>query len=145
MIKQLLYILFFVLAPKLFYAQCPQVYDYLGNLSSSPYFVSCTGSNSYNMNVVSNTNWGAYTINWGDGTVNNVGGSYTANSLINHVYNSASPDTFVMTIIIPSVNCTLTAVVVMEKPVNASIQIPIGGVTTACAPKSLDFINSSTD
>jgi PKD repeat protein len=33
----------------------------------------------------------------------------------------------------------------MEKPVNASIQIPIGGVTTACAPATLQFINSSTD
>lgn len=130
---------------KLSLAQCPQIYDYLGNLSNRPYFVSCTGSSSYNMNIVSNSNWGAYTINWGDGSPNTNGGSYTANSLINHTYNSASPDTFVITITIPALNCTLTGVAVMEKPVNASIQIPIGGVTTACAPKALQFTNSSTD
>ncbi len=145
MVKRLLYIVIFILFAKVYNAQCPQVYNYLGNLSSNPYFVSCTGASSYNMNIVSNTNWGAYTINWGDGTPNNSAGSYVANFLINHVYNSATPDTFVITITIPSVNCTLIGVAVMEKPVNASIQIPIGGVTTACAPKSLDFINSSTD
>lgn len=145
MVKHLLYIILFALFPRLSYAQCPQIYDYLGNLSGNPYFVSCTGSATYNMNIISNSNWGAYTINWGDGSPNTVAGSYVANSLINHIYSSASPDTFVITITIPSVNCTLTGVAVMEKPVNASIQIPIGGVTTACAPKSLDFINSSTD
>lgn len=145
MIKRLLYILFLFLSSKQFFAQCPQFYDYLGNLSNQPYFVNCTGSASYNMNLISNTSWGAYTIDWGDGTANTVGGSYTANALINHIYNSASPDTFAITVIIPSASCTLTGVAVMEKPVNASIQIPIGGVTTACAPKALQFTNSSTD
>ncbi len=145
MIKRLLYILFIVLSAKQIDAQCPQVYDYLGNLSNRPYFVSCTGAVSYNMNVASNTSWGAYTINWGDGSSNTTGASYTANSLINHIYNSASPDTFQITLTIPSLNCTLTGIAVMEKPVNASIQIPIGGVTTACAPKALLFTNSSTD
>ena len=33
----------------------------------------------------------------------------------------------------------------MEKNVNASIQIPIGGVTATCAPATLQFINSSTN
>jgi len=145
MIKRLLHILFIVLFTKQISAQCPQIYDYLGNLSNAPYFVSCTGAASYNMNVASNTNWGAYTIDWGDGSSNTNGASYTANSLINHIYNSASPDTFQITLTIPSLNCTLTGVAVMEKPVNASIQIPIGGVTTACAPKALLFTNSSTD
>lgn len=97
------------------------------------------------MNIASGTNWGAYTIDWGDGTANTAGGSYTANSLINHTYNSATPDTFVITISIPSQGCVMTGIAVMEKPVNASIQIPIGGVTTACAPKALLFTNSSTD
>lgn len=127
------------------HSQCPQIFDYLGNLSNNPYFINCTGSGTYNMNIISNQNWGAYTINWGDGSADNSAGAYTANSLINHVYNSATPDTFAITISIPSQNCTITAVAVMEKPVNASIQIPIGGVTTACAPKALQFINSSTD
>lgn len=33
----------------------------------------------------------------------------------------------------------------MEEPTNASIQIPIGGITSICAPGSIDFINSSTN
>jgi hypothetical protein len=135
-----------LISSRLVTAQCPQIFDYLGNLSNNPYFINCQGTGTYNMNVSSsNTNWGAYTINWGDGTANTVGGAYAANSLINHTYNSATPDTFVITITIPSQGCVLTGLAVMEKPVNASIQIPIGGVTTACAPKALLFTNSSTD
>lgn len=135
-------ILFFFLAT-LAKAQCPQVYDYLGNLSSKPYWISCTGGN-YVLNFQSNTSFGAYTIVWGDASANTNNASYAANSIITHTY-SATVDTFVVKLIIPSLSCTLTGVVVMEKPVNASIQIPIGGVTTACAPATLQFINSSTD
>lgn len=145
MLKRYLYIFLFLISAKLGTAQCPQIYDYLGNLVNNPYFINCQGTGSYNMNIASNSNWGAYTIDWGDGTSNNVGGAYTANSLINHTYNSATPDTFVITISIPSLSCVMTGLAVMEKPVNASIQIPIGGVTTACAPKALLFTNSSTD
>lgn len=146
MLKRILNSLFFiVLLSSTVKSQCPQVFDYLGNLSTRPYFISCTGSPNYSMNFASNASWGPYTINWGDGTPNQVGGSYTANTIINHVYNSATPDTFVITLTIPALNCTLTGIAVMEKPVNASIQIPIGGVTTACAPKALQFTNSSTD
>jgi gliding motility-associated-like protein len=145
MLKRTIYILLLLISSKLVNAQCPQIYDYLGNLVNSPYFIDCQGTGTYNMNVSSNASWGAYTINWGDGTANTVSGSYTANSLINHVYTSASPDTFVVTITIPSLSCTITGLSVMEKPVNASIQIPIGGITTACAPKALLFTNSSTD
>lgn len=126
-------------------AQCPQIYNYLGNLVTKPYFIDCQGTGVYNMNVSSNVGWGAYTINWGDGTPNYIGGTYTANSLINHVYNSVIPDTFQITLITSAPNCTITGIAVMEKPVNASIQIPIGGVTTVCAPHALLFTNSSTD
>jgi len=97
------------------------------------------------MNISSSTGWGPYTIIWGDGSPNTTGPAYTANTFINHTYNSATPDTFVIKLLIPALNCTLTGVAVMEKPVNASIQIPIGGITTACAPKALIFTNSSTD
>ena len=145
MLKRILYIFLLLISSKLVTAQCPLIYDYLGNLVSKPYFIDCQGTGTYNMNFASNTGWGAYTINWGDGTANTVGASYPANSLIPHTYNSASPDTFVITLSIPALNCTLTGIAVMEKPVNASIQIPIGGVTTACAPKALLFTNSSTD
>lgn len=145
MIKRLRYLVFLVCTIKISMAQCPQIYDYLGNLSSHPYFVSCTGSSSYMVNFSSNSSWGTYTINWGDGSPNTAGASYTSPAIINHTYNSATPDTFLITLVIPSLSCTLTGVAVMEKPVNASIQIPVGGVTTACAPKVLAFTNSSTD
>jgi gliding motility-associated-like protein len=145
MLNRTLYIIVFLIFSKLGNAQCPQVVDYLGNLSSNPYFINCQGTGSYNMNIVSNSNWGSYTITWGDGTANNVGSSYAANSLINHIYNSATPDTFVITISIPSQGCTLTGVTVMEKPVNASIQIPAGGVSATCVSKALSFVNSSSD
>ncbi len=142
MIKRLL-IFISVLITCFSKAQCPQVFDYLGNPSSHPYFISCTGT-SYMLNFQSSSSWGAYTINWGDGSPTVPGGSYAANTILTHNY-AATVDTFVVTLIIPALNCTLTGVVVMEKPVNASIQIPIGGVTQACAPKTLSFTNSSTD
>jgi len=145
MLKRTLYIFLLLISSKLVTAQCPQIYDYLGNLVNKPYFIDCQGTGIYNLNFASNTSWGAYSIDWGDGTPNTVGGSYSANALINHTYNSATPDTFVITLSIPALSCTLTGIAVMEKPVNASIQIPIGGVTTVCAPKALLFVNSSTD
>lgn len=144
MIKKLL-IVFFFLGTFFSKAQCPQVFDYLGVLSSNPKWINCAGTGSYLMNFQSNVGWGAYTINWGDGSPNQVAGSYVANSLIPHTYTTSATDTFVVTLSIPSLTCTLTGLVVMEKPVNSSIQIPIGGVTQACAPATLQFINSSTD
>lgn len=141
--KRVLVVIFFHILTLAGKAQCPQVYDYLGNLQNNPYWISCTG-NAYVLNFQSNVSWGNYTINWGDGSPNHVGTSYTANSIINHTY-SPTVDTFVVTLTIPALNCTLTGVVVMEKPVNASIQIPIGGVTQACAPAALQFANASTD
>ncbi len=145
MIKKLPYLILFVLLSKLSNAACPQIYDYLGNLSSNPTFIDCTGSGSYNMNISSNAGWGAYTIIWGDGTPNTVAGGYTANTFVNHTYTSGSPTSYTLTLLIPSSSCTLTATVIMEKPVNSSIQIPVGGITTACAPKALQFVNASTD
>ena len=145
MLKRKLYIVLLVLLVKQVSSQCPQVFDYLGNLSGHPYFVSCTGSSSYQINFSSNNSWNAYSIDWGDGSPVSSASSYTANTIINHTYNSLTPDTFEISLIIPTLSCTLTGIVVMEKPVNASIQIPIGGVTTACAPQALLFNNSSTD
>jgi gliding motility-associated-like protein len=97
------------------------------------------------MNFSSNASWGAYTIVWGDGQPNTTGGTYPANTIITHTYTAAGPTTYTLTLTIPGLGCTMTGTVVMEKPVNSSIQIPIGGITTACAPKALQFTNSSTD
>ncbi len=145
MIKKIPYLFLLVLFSKVSNGACPQIFDYLGNLSSSPFFIDCTGNANYNMNVSSNVGWGSYTIVWGDATPNTVSPSYVANSFVNHTYNGPGPTSYTFSIIIPSLTCTLTGVVIIEKPVNASIQIPIGGITTACAPKALLFANSSTD
>jgi gliding motility-associated-like protein len=123
--------------------QCPQVYDGNGIASSNPYWISCTGG-AYTLNFSSPSAIGSYTVVWGDGTANTTGTSLNANTIITHNYASAI-DTFVVSFITSAPSCTLTGVVVMEKPVNASIQIPVGGVTAACAPATLAFINSSTD
>lgn len=126
-------------------AQCPQLYNYLGNLSSTPQFISCTGG-AYAMSVVSNTSWGAYTVSWGDASPNSVGASYTANSntSITHTY-AAATSTYPLVLTIPALNCTLTSLVVMELQTNAVISIPMGFPTYGCAPKTLTFQNTSTD
>ena len=122
-------------------AQCPQFYDSNGNLTSNPYWISCGGT-SYTLSLQSPTNFGAYTIHWGDGTANTVGGSYTTPATITHTY-TVTIDTFIVQIV--TGGCTVQGVVVMEKPVNAGIQIPTGGPLASCAPKVLQFINSSTN
>ena len=146
MLKRYLFIFIFLVSVKQITAQCPLIYDYLGNQVTKPYFISCTGANFYTINLNSLSNWGSYTIDWGDGTPGFSDVSYAAGTSINHVFNLVNvTDTFQITLITSAPNCTITGVVVMEKPVNASIQIPIGGVTTACAPHALLFTNSSTD
>ncbi|MCI5059386.1 MAG: PKD domain-containing protein, partial [Flavobacteriales bacterium] len=61
---------------------------------------------------------------------------------VSHTY-SAAVDTFVVTI--TTGGCVIEGVVVLEEFVNASIQVPVGGFTTICAPGDLCFINSSTN
>jgi gliding motility-associated-like protein len=121
-------------------AQCPQFYDSNENLSSNPYWISCSG-NSYALSLQSPSSFGTYTVNWGDGTVSS-GNSYTSQASITHTYNS-TVDTFV--VVLTTGTCTVQGVVVMEKSVNASIQIPAGGQLKSCAPKILQFINSSSN
>jgi len=125
------------------FSQCPQLYDGTGTPSSNPYWVNCTGG-AYTLNLSSPSSIGSYTVIWGDGTPNTTASSLAANTIITHGY-AAAIDTFIIKLITSAPSCTLSGVVVMEKPVNASIQIPVGGVTTACAPAILAFINSSTD
>lgn len=122
-------------------AQCPQFYDGNGNLSSNPYWISC-GGGSYNLNLQGGSNFGAYSIDWGDGTAITTGSSYTSPTIISHPYSTAI-DTFI--VLITTGTCTVQGVVVMEKPVNAGIQIPPTGGVASCAPKVLQFINASTN
>ncbi|MCC6370171.1 MAG: PKD domain-containing protein, partial [Bacteroidia bacterium] len=141
MLKRLLF-LFLVISLQA-KSQCPLVYNYLGTPTSQPLFISCTGS-VYALNFQASSSFGTYTINWGDLSSNNTGASYSANSLITHSY-AATVNSFVINLSIPSLTCSMNSTVVLEKPVNASIQIPTLGLTTACAPKTLTFTNSSTD
>jgi PKD repeat protein len=124
-------------------SQCPQIYDYLNNLSSNPYWITC-GGGPYTLNFKSNVAWGAYTIDWGDGSPLHVGASYVANSTVPHNYGVAN-DTFVVTLVIPANSCTMTGVVVIEKPVSSLVTLPVGGSATGCVPANLQFVNSSTD
>lgn len=133
---------FFLFLSAFLSAQCPQFFDGMGNPSSNPYWVSCSGLN-YNFNLISTINYTNYTINWGDGSPVTNGASQAGGVALVHNY-TAVVDTYVVTITCDP-GCMITGVVVMEEPVNASIQIPLGGVTTACAPATLQFINSSTD
>src|SRR5437899_2510483 len=99
MIKRLLFLIVLIssLCAK---AQCPLVFDYLGNPSPNPYWLSCSGSTLYTLNFQSPSSWGTYTINWGDGNPSQTGGAYVGNTIITHTYTSLVPDTFVVTLII---------------------------------------------
>lgn len=141
MIKRFTFLL--LLLTTLAKSQCPQVFNYLGVPSSNPYWISCSGG-PYTLNFSAPTSWGTYTINWGDGTPNFNSASYTASTTIAHTY-TATVDTFPVTLTIPGLTCTLTGVVVMEKPVNSIVQIALGGTNTTCAPGTLTFQNVSTN
>ncbi|UTW65868.1 PKD domain-containing protein [bacterium SCSIO 12643] len=124
-------------------SQCHQVYDGFGILQTTPYFIGCSGSD-YTIFVQTDIPLGNYTINWGDGSPNSTGASLTPPAFVQHTY-TATVDTFNISITDNSTGCTINGVVVLEEPVNSSIQIPLGGVTVVCAPSPIDFINSSTN
>lgn len=77
------------------------------------------------------------TINWGDGSANTTVASLISPAFISHTYAAVITN---YTVTVTETNgCTITGLVVLEEPVNDSIQIPIGGVTQTCAP---DVLNS---
>ena len=124
-------------------AQCFEVYDGFGVLQTTPYFIGCSGSD-YTIFIQTDIALGSYTIVWGDGSANSTGTSLIPPAFVQHTYTTVV-DTFNITITDNSNGCTISGVVVLEEPVNASIQIPLGGVTQVCAPHPIDFINSSTN
>lgn len=123
--------------------QCPNVFDFNGNVEPNPYWYSCSGGD-FTLNLQSPNNWGPYEIDWGDGSPVASGGSWTSPDVIPHLY-TAAVDTFVVTITETLSGCVVEGVVVMEEATSASIQIPVGGLTQACAPQAMEFINSSTN
>ena len=124
-------------------AQCFQVYDGLGTIQANPYFIGCSGSD-YTIFIQTDIAIGSYSINWGDGSAITTGASLIPPAYIQHTY-IAVVDTYNIVITDIATGCVVSGVVVLEEPVNASIQIPLGGVTQVCAPHPIDFINSSTN
>jgi len=123
--------------------QCPQLFDYNGIPGSTPMWYSCNGG-SFTLNLQSPQNWGDYTIDWGDGSSIQSGASWASPSPISHLYPPAVA-TYTVTVTETSSGCLVTGTVVMEQGSSASIQIPVGGLTQACAPQVMEFTNSSTN
>lgn len=124
-------------------AQCPHVFDFYGQVVDNPYWYSCSGNN-FNFNLSSPNTWGEYSIDWGDGSPIQTGLSWSPPTFIPHLY-TATVDTFNVVITEINTGCVTQGVVVMEEASSASIQIPVGGLTQACAPQMMEFINSSTN
>lgn len=133
----------FLLIHVLGFAQCPDFYDTFGNPSSNPYWISCTG-NDFTLELLTDDAYGPYTVDWGDGNTSSGAGYTPGGANPSHIY-SVVVDTLVVTITIPGTGCVLTGVVVMEELVSAAIQIPNGGITKACAPQLMEFLNASTN
>ncbi|TRX53378.1 T9SS type B sorting domain-containing protein [Fulvivirga sp. M361] len=124
-------------------AQC-ELLNGSGNASSNPLWVSCSGG-SYTLFIQSNSTFGAWTIDWGDGSTLQSGTELAPPAFISHTYAAAVANYDVIFTEVGT-GCVVTGLVVMEEPVNASIQIPIGGVTQGCASiTTYEFTNSSTD
>ena len=123
-------------------AQC-ELLDGNGNMEANPVWVSCSGG-AYTLFLQSNTTFGPYSIDWGDGSPPTTGASLVPPTFVSHNYAAAIAN-YTVTFTELGTGCVVTGMVVMEEPVNASIQIPIGGVTQICAPGDILFTNSSTD
>jgi len=132
-----------LLLPNFLFGQCPEVFDFNGTVGQNPYWYSCSGTD-YTLNIQSPDDWGAYEIDWGDGSAISTGVSWTSPVSIPHTY-TAAVDTFIVVISELISGCTVQGVFVMEEATSASIQIPVGGLTQACAPQELEFINSATN
>ncbi|MDG1260364.1 MAG: PKD domain-containing protein [Flavobacteriales bacterium] len=141
MIRPALFVM--LLLPTLVFGQCPEVFDFNGNVVATPYWHGCSGGD-YTLNLQSPDDWDSHEIDWGDGTAFTTGPSWTSPAAIPHTY-TAAVDTFIVVISELTSGCSVQGVVVMEEASSASIQIPVGGLTQACAPQEMEFINSATN
>lgn len=123
-------------------AQC-QLFDFYGTATNSPTWYSCNGKN-YTLNIQSPHSIGNWSIDWGDGSPIETGTSLVPPNAISHTY-TATVDIFTVVFTETSTGCTVTGTLIMEEATSASIQIPVGGLTQACAPQDMEFINSSTN
>lgn len=124
-------------------AQCPVLFDYDGAAVENPYWYSCSGNN-YTLNLQSPNVIGEWEVDWGDGSPIQTGSGLIPGEMIGHMY-SQVVDIFTVTFTEVESGCVIIGTLVMEEASSASIQIPVGGLTQACAPKELEFINSSTN
>jgi len=129
--------------PYLATAQCPLLLDQNGNANNNPTYVSCGGA-AFTLILQTNQATGAFVINWGDASANTTGASLVPPAFISHTYPTTIGN-YTLTFTETGTGCVLTATVVIEKPVNAAIQIPIGGVTQICEPDEMRFMNASTN
>lgn len=122
--------------------QC-ELFDFNGVPSMDPVWYNCTGTN-YTLNLQSPHNIGAWMVDWGDGSPIESGADLVPPNALSHVY-LASVAVYTITFTETATGCTVVGTLYMEEPTSASIQIPVGGLTQACAPQTMDFINSSTN
>ncbi|MDB9725671.1 PKD domain-containing protein, partial [Salibacteraceae bacterium] len=134
----------FIFLSSIGYSQCAKLLDGNSAASNKPIWTHCDGS-AYTLYIQTNQSTGAYTINWGDGDTS-AGASLNPPSTISHKY-PASRKNYNITFTETDSACTVTGLLVIERPVNASITRPLGagGGMNICAPGVLDFINTSTD
>ncbi len=123
-------------------AQCT-VFDFNGATSTTPTWYACSGAD-YTLNLASPNTWASYTIDWGDGSPIQSGTNWAPPQFISHNYLEAV-QIFNVTITNTATGCVVNGTLVMEEATSASIQIPVGGLTQACAPQVMEFINSSTN
>ena len=141
--KRILRVLAFLLCTHTLYGQCPQVYDFYLAPTTTPVWFHCQNSD-YTLNLQSPNTINNYTIDWGDGSPVETGGPWVTPSIISHTY-ALTVDTYTILITDNDSGCTTTGTLTMEEATSASIQIPVGGLTQACAPQAMEFINSSTN
>ncbi|MFT4985285.1 MAG: gliding motility-associated-like protein [Flavobacteriales bacterium] len=123
-------------------AQCPDVYDYLGNPGANPEWYACLGTD-YTLNFQTDGAVGNWSINWGDGSPLETGTSLAANTIVPHLY-TLTVNEFTITFTSIDDGCSVVGILVMEEVSSPSIQLVAGSTVLACAPETVDFINSST-
>ena len=129
------------------YAQC-ELIDETGGGSTTPYYIGCsqvfslTTDTSYVITVEAPVNYGAWSMDWGDGTTD-TGPSLNAGNTITHTYTSLSNTVFTDTFFFAFTSgaCAIPGTVYSGTPVKSNILDPNGSIT--CAPGTIAFYNNS--
>lgn len=122
--------------------QCT-LFDFNGAAVNNPVWYACNGGN-FTLNLQSPQTYGPYSIDWGDGSPIQNGASLAPPASVPHIY-AATVAIYQVTFTDLTTGCVVNGTLVMEEATSASIQIPVGGLTQACAPQTMEFINSSTN